>query len=96
MTAYNREREVLRCVASCMDQAPEDFELVVVDDGSTDGTAMALKAVAEPRLRVIRHDRNRGISTARATAVDQATGNWLVMLDSDWSCCPARSRGCAN
>jgi stage V sporulation protein B len=88
VTAYNREQHVLRCVNSCLRQSFQEFEIVVVDDASTDGTGGVLAALAEPRVRVARHQRNRGISPARATAVDHARGEWLVMLDSDWELAP--------
>jgi hypothetical protein len=88
ISAYNRSAEVARCVRSCTAQTFEDFEIVVVDDGSTDDTEAVLGALPEPRLRVVRHERNRGISPARATAVAHARGEWLVVLDSDWDMYP--------
>jgi glycosyltransferase involved in cell wall biosynthesis len=83
ITTYNRARLVERCVRSCLAQTLDDFEVVVVDDGSSDGTAQMLAALEEPRLRVIRHERNRGYVPARATAVAHARGEWVVMVDSD-------------
>jgi glycosyltransferase involved in cell wall biosynthesis len=88
VTAYNRERELARCLESCRSQAFDDFEIVVVDDASTDRTVAMLERLSEPRLRVVRHQHNQGISAARATAVDAALGDWLVMLDSDWALAP--------
>ena len=84
VTAYNRADEITRCVESCTRQTFRDFEIVVVDDASTDATPAVLAAIDEPRLRVVRHEHNRGISPARATAVRHARGEWLVILDSDW------------
>jgi Glycosyl transferase family 2 len=83
ITAFNRQDHIERCVRSCMSQTFEDFEIVVVDDGSTDATAEVLAAIDEPRLRIITHPRNRGMSPARATVVAHARGQWLVMVDSD-------------
>ena len=88
VTAYNRPAEVQRCVRSCSRQTFTDLEIVVVDDASTDTTPAVLAAIDEPRLRVVRHERNRGISPARATAVTSAAGEWLVMVDSDWELVP--------
>jgi glycosyltransferase involved in cell wall biosynthesis len=88
ITAYNRPEQIERCVGSCTRQTFRDFEIVVVDDASSDGTAATLASIDEPRLRVVTHPRNRGISPARATAVDHARGEWLVMLDSDWELLP--------
>jgi len=88
VTAYNRAQQVERCVKSCIRQTLQDFEIVVVDDASTDATEAVLAALDEPRLRIVRHEQNRGISPARATAVNHARGEWLVMLDSDWELFP--------
>lgn len=88
VTAYNREQHVLRCVRSCLAQQFQDFEIVVTDDASTDGTVAALEALDDSRVRILRHAQNRGISPARATAVAHAQGEWLVMLDSDWELVP--------
>jgi glycosyltransferase involved in cell wall biosynthesis len=83
ITAYNRHDEIERCVRSCTQQTFEDFEIVVVDDASTDRTADVVASLGAPRVRLVRHERNRGTSPARATAVDRARGEWLVMVDSD-------------
>jgi Glycosyl transferase family 2 len=88
VTAYNRAEHALRCVNSCRQQTFEDFEIVLVDDGSTDATGAVLAALEEPRLRIVYHGHNRGISAARATAVDHARGEWVVMIDSDWELMP--------
>lgn len=88
ITAYNRAEQVERCVRSCSEQTVSDLEIVVVDDASTDATASVLAALGEPRLRVVVHPVNRGISPARATTVQHARGEWLVMLDSDWELLP--------
>jgi glycosyltransferase involved in cell wall biosynthesis len=88
VTAYNRERELGRCLASVIGQAFEDFEIIVVDDASTDGTVAFLERLRDPRLRVVRHQHNQGISAARASGVEAAAGEWLVMLDSDWALAP--------
>jgi hypothetical protein len=84
VTTYNRAQEVERCVRSCIAQTFGDFEVVVVDDCSTDDTLAVLAAIGDSRVRVVRHDHNRGISPARATSVENALGEWLVIIDSDW------------
>jgi Glycosyl transferase family 2 len=88
VSTYNRAGAVERCVRSCTAQTFEDLEIVVVDDGSTDQTGEVLAALEEPRLRVVHHEHNRGISAARATAVNHARGEWFVLLDSDWELFP--------
>lgn len=88
--AYNREREIRRAIRSCLDQSYADFEIVVTDDGSTDGTADVVKqfARADPRVRLLRHAHNRGVCPARNTAAAAAHGEWLILLDSDQSLRP--------
>lgn len=88
ITAYNRAGQIERCVRSASQQTLSDLEIVVVDDASTDATASVLAAIEEPRMRVITHPVNRGISPARATTVEHARGEWLVMIDSDWELLP--------
>jgi len=58
-------------------------EVIVVDDGSTDDTQAVLQRLADPRLRVMRHDPNRGSPAARNTGVAAATTEWVVFLEDD-------------
>jgi hypothetical protein len=88
VTAYNRPGEIDRCIRSCLAGTDSDFEVVVVDDASTDGTAQAVERFSDSRVRLIRRERNGGISAARATATQAARGEWFVMLDSDWELLP--------
>jgi glycosyltransferase involved in cell wall biosynthesis len=85
---YNRSRIVRRCVDSCLAQSFEDFEVVVVDDHSDDDTVRELERYDDPRLRVVVHDRNRGISPSRQTGAESARGEWVVVVDSDWELMP--------
>ncbi|MGI8886665.1 MAG: glycosyltransferase family 2 protein [Gaiellaceae bacterium] len=68
-------------------QEEVDHEIVVVDDGSVDGTASWLADLGEPRLRVVRNDRSLGVARARNAGVDAARGAWIAFLDDDdiWS-----------
>lgn len=79
---YNRAQLVTRAINSVLAQSMPDFELIVVDDGSTDETADVLAALKDPRLRVI-HQENRGVSAARNVGIDAAVGEMIVWLDSD-------------
>ena len=81
--AFNRERELPRAVASCLTQEYPGFEVIVVDDGSSDATVESISGFPDPRLRVIQHGVNRGPGAARNTGVRSATGDWVVLLDSD-------------
>jgi glycosyltransferase involved in cell wall biosynthesis len=78
---YNRADLVQEALASVKAQTYRDFEIVVVDDGGTDGTFEAL--AAGPELRVLRHPGRRGVAAARNLGVAAARGEWLAFLDSD-------------
>jgi hypothetical protein len=78
---YQRRAFVERAAASVLSQSSRDFELIVVDDGSTDGTGEALAALGD-RIRYVRQD-NRGTSAARNTGLSLARGEIIAFLDSD-------------
>lgn len=79
---FNRLRYIRRAIDSVLAQTVPVDELIVVDDGSTDGTADALKAEYGSRIRVIRQS-NKGVSLARWRGVQEARGEWIEFLDSD-------------
>jgi glycosyltransferase involved in cell wall biosynthesis len=79
---FNRAGPVLAAIASALDQSERDLEVIVVDDGSTDDTAAAVAAIADPRLRFVRQA-NGGGSAARNKGIDLAAGRWIAFLDSD-------------
>ncbi|MCA0922803.1 glycosyltransferase family 2 protein [Pseudooceanicola nanhaiensis] len=87
---YNVKAHVAACLASLRAQSFTDFEAIVIDDGSTDGSgALAAEAVAgDPRFRVIRQE-NAGLSAARNAGLDLARGSFLAFLDSDDRLAPA-------
>ena len=68
---------------AALGQEDVDLEVVVVDDGSTDATAERLAGVDDPRLRVVRHDRPRGVAQARNAGIAAARGEWIALLDDD-------------
>lgn len=87
---YNEQASVGRALklALAVDY-PCDVEFVVVDDGSTDGTAAELDALTDDRVRVVHHAHNRGKGAAIRTAVEHATGEYVVILDADLEYDPA-------
>ena len=79
---YNRADLVGHAIRSALDQTMDDLEVIVVDDGSTDGTPDVLARFADPRVRVI-HQANKGISSALNTGFRAAAGDAVIMLGSD-------------
>ena len=81
---YNHVDYLEECLASVVAQTERDWELVVVDDGSTQGDiAMIVEGVRDPRIRLLRHVRNRGLAAARNTGMRLAGGEHLLALDAD-------------
>jgi glycosyltransferase involved in cell wall biosynthesis len=89
MPVYNGARHVESAVASILGQTFADFELIVVDDGSTDATLEMLGRIADPRLTVI-HAAHAGNIAARTTGVHAARGRRIAWMDSDDLCHPER------
>ena len=84
MPVYNEERTIVQAVSEVLRVAyPCDFELIVVDDGSTDGTGELLARLRHERLRVHRHPQNQGKGAALRTAVSLACGSHVVPFDAD-------------
>jgi len=80
---YNRAHLVRRAIRSVLNQTYQDFEVIVVDDCSTDNTAEVLKEFKDNRIKYIRHKVNRGVAAARNTGIKVAEGSYVALLDSD-------------
>jgi glycosyl transferase family 2 len=90
MPAYNEASMLQHAVASVLSISyPCDFELIVVDDGSTDGTSAVLREINHPNVIVLRHAENLGKGAALQSAAARATGTHLVPFDADLEYDPA-------
>ena len=79
---YNKQDFVAETLRTVLDQTFADFELICVDDGSTDESASIVQALADTRIILIRQD-NAGVSAARNAGITRARGEWVALLDAD-------------
>ncbi len=79
---YNRADKVKRAVESVLNQSFPPFEVIVVNDGSTDDTLEVLKRFGN-RIKIVSYAENRGVSFARNRGIEVSEGDWIALLDSD-------------
>lgn len=80
---YRRARILPEAIQSARHQTHTNLEIIVVDDGSGDGTEDVVKKIADSRLRYVRHVNNRGLPAARNTGIGAAQGEYVAFLDDD-------------
>ena len=87
MPNYNSSLYIGQAVSSVVAQTYQNWELIIVDDCSTDDWVTVLEPFDDPRIKVIRNSENCGAAASRNRAIDAATGRWIAFLDSDdrWS-----------
>lgn len=90
LPVYNACHTLPASVASILRQDYQDFEIVAVDDASTDGSRDLLRAINDPRVRVIENATNRGVAYALNRAIDLARGEYLARMDADDISSPER------
>jgi glycosyltransferase involved in cell wall biosynthesis len=90
LATYNRRHSLPRAIASVLAQDDANFELIIVDDASTDDTGLYLATLNDPRIRVITAKRNAGPSAARNLGIEAARGGVIAFLDSDDAYRPRR------
>jgi glycosyltransferase involved in cell wall biosynthesis len=89
MPVYNAEEYVGRAIESILEQTLEDFEFLIVDDGSTDGSAGVIESYRDSRIRLFRQE-NQGCYPARNAALREARGEYLANMDADDISLPER------
>jgi glycosyltransferase involved in cell wall biosynthesis len=84
---YNKEKYVANTITSVLYQTFQDFEIIVVNDGSTDNSVAEVEKFKDPRIRII-HQKNSGVSTARNRGIKKAKYELIAFLDADdlWEC----------
>lgn len=83
MPVYNRANLVKKAIDSVLNQSYKNFELIIVDDRSTDGTRDVLKSIDDERIKLILLDSNVGVSAARNIGLENCSGKYIFYLDSD-------------
>ena len=83
MSAYNAASTIRRAIDSVISQSITDWELIVIDDGSTDDTPEVVLSYSDDRIILIKHDKNMGAGIARRTGTKNIRGEWMMFLDSD-------------
>lgn len=83
MPCYNNAKYLPEAIESVLSQTYRDFELLIIDDASTDSSVEIVQACADPRIRLVRNDNNRGIAAVRNQLLSLATGRFLTSLDGD-------------
>lgn len=79
---YNKELSVKDTVQSVLDQSYINFQIVIVDDGSTDGSLSVAKSILDPRIKIV-EKKNGGVSSARNLGIKLAEFEWIAFLDAD-------------
>lgn len=80
---YNRARTLGRTIESVLKQTYTNFEIIIVDDCSTDNTSEVLKKYQDSRICIFRHEHNKGVTAAKNTGLNNIHGEWFCTLDSD-------------
>ena len=83
ISTHNRADMLPRAVNSVLNQVYDDFEIIIVDDASSDDTQAVIAGLYDPRIRSLRHDTNRGHSASINTGISHAKGEYIAFLDDD-------------
>lgn len=90
MTAYNSERYIGEAIESILSQTYQNWELIIVEDGSTDGTLQIIQKYSDSRIRLLCNDKNRGTLYSMQKAMSNVRGEYVAILDSDDVSMPRR------
>lgn len=90
MATYNGEKFIKESIQSVLDQTFKDFEFIIVDDGSTDATAVIISEFKDPRISYIKKDYNSGISESLNIGISNSKGFYVARMDDDDVCFPTR------
>jgi glycosyltransferase involved in cell wall biosynthesis len=92
MSTFNRKRLLVEALSTALSQEDVDLEVIVVDNGTNDGTSDLLRGLDDPRLRVVRNDVSLGSTGGRNSGLRLAEGRWVTILDDDDLWAPRKVR----
>jgi len=90
MPAYNSELYIAQAIDSILDQTYSNLELLIFDDGSSDGTRKVIESYSDPRVIKVLSDQNYGVVRARNELIDRANGKYIALMDADDIADPTR------
>lgn len=83
LPVYNGEAYLKQALESCLNQSYSNIEVIVVDDGCTDSSMSMVRSYQDPRIKIIRHETNRGLPSAANTGFENAAGHYLTRFAAD-------------
>jgi glycosyltransferase involved in cell wall biosynthesis len=83
LPAYNCEKYISESVSSILQQVYDKFELIIINDGSTDNTSSILASITDQRMRVLSNDGNKGLIYSLNRAIDESKGEYIARMDAD-------------
>ena len=90
MAVFNCDKYLKEAIDSILDQTWEDFEFIIVNDGSTDNSLGILRAYQDKRLKIITYKENRGVAYARNVGLKHCTSDYIALMDADDVALPDR------
>lgn len=90
MPVYNGEKYLVEAIESILGQTFSDFELLIIDDGSTDGSLKVIKSFSDSRINLVENKINRGVITSLNLGLDLAKGKYIARMDADDISVPTR------
>ena len=82
MMSYNTAQYIVETIQSVINQTYQNWELIIVDDCSTDDTDIVVGKIKDPRIKYIKNQRNSGAAVSRNRALRMANGRWVALLES--------------
>lgn len=83
VATYNRADTIVRTLKSILAQTYQNFEVIIVDDGSTDQTLELVRTIKDDRIRLFEHSSNKGVTATKNTGLNNIKGEWYTTVDSD-------------